>query len=96
MEKYYNQSDSIFFEIVYLIHFYFSLIVGWGIFHTTVFPMAYFAKEYSSNLQAQLPVYVVNVLAFGCLVYLVTKPYAQLYAFVMQRISKAISQHFSK
>jgi hypothetical protein len=50
------------------------MIAGWWIFHNGIYPLAYFAKGAGADLAAQLPIYAVNSLAFGCLFYVATRP----------------------
>ncbi len=73
-------------------HFYAAMIVGWWIFHNGIYRLAYFAKGTGADLSAQLPIYAVNVMAFGCLVYVTTRPMIMLATAVLRGVEKAVTK----
>ena len=66
-------ANAIFAPLLQTTHFYTSMIGGWWWFHHGIYPLAYFAKSAGADLAVQLPVYAVNVMAMGCLVYVATR-----------------------
>lgn len=87
-----SEQDSAFVSLVYMIHFYASVILGGIMFHRVIYPFAYFAKEVGTDLAAQLPIYFINVMAFGCLVYVATRPMALLSAAIVRAFERAIEK----
>ena len=83
-------SDAIFAPMIQTIHFYASMIAGWWVFHNGIYPLAYFAKGAGTDLSAQLPIYAVNVMAFGCLIYVATRPVILLAVALIKEFERAV------
>lgn len=84
-----SSRESPLVSILYMLHFYASMTAGWAMFHNVVYPLAYFAKHIGPDPSAQLPIYFLNVLAFGCLVYTATWPIAKLIAALIDKLEGA-------
>lgn len=77
---------------IFYLHFQLSLIAGWWLFHRAIYPLAYFAKGSGGDLAAQLPIYAINVLAFGCLTYTASRPLVLFGAAIVSEVSKAFAK----
>ncbi len=90
MEEKPTVSDAVFAPMIQTIHFYAAMIAGWWVFHYGIYPLAYFAKGAGSDLAAQLPIYAVNVMAFGCLIYVATRPVILLVVALSHEFERAV------
>lgn len=59
-------------------NFYLAMFLGFRLYQSLVFPMCPIVISHESSLTAALPIYALNVLAYGCLVYVMTRPFAIL------------------
>ena len=71
-------------------HFHMSLLIGWWVFHNWVYSLTYFAKVTGVEVPGQIPAYTLNVMAFGCLVYITTRPLALLAGAILQGIERTV------
>jgi hypothetical protein len=92
MEENSNYLEDVILPLFQTVHFYAAMIVGWWLFHIGIYPFAYFAKGAGADLAAQLPIYAINVMAFGCLVYVATRPAVLLATAVFRGIEKAVAK----
>ena len=66
--------QSFSYDLLSSLHFNASVVLGWILFHKYIFPFFYLSKEFQKDLAFHLPIYAINVLAFGALVCMTTKP----------------------
>jgi hypothetical protein len=85
-----NVTDSALGPLLHMVHFYASMVAGWWAFHNGIYPMAYFAKSAGASLSAQLPIYALNTMAFGCMAYVITRPLALFLIELMRAFEKAV------
>ena len=87
-------TDSVFWPILQTIHNIASTLAGWWVFHYQVYPLTCFAK--GVTLMTQLPIYVLNVLAFGCTAYVLTRPMLLLLVEFMGAFERAVCRLLSR
>ena len=94
MQKYSSTQivSSVLDPLIHTIQFYASMMGGWWMFHHGVYPLAYFAKSGEASLVAQLPIYAINVMAFGCMAYVITRPFALFLVELLRAIELAINR----
>lgn len=86
-----NNDENVFIWFIQAMHFNASMIAGWWYFHNEIYPLAYFAKA-GADIATQLPVYAMNVMAFGAMVHMITVPVRRLITETIAAIVKLASK----
>ena len=88
------KNDSVLSSLTSTVHFYASLIIGWNIFEQSIYPNFYVSAGHGMSLSAALPFYAVNVLAFGSMVYVGTRPFIVLAEHCVDRLFRNLDRVF--
>ena len=86
------KTDSILYWIFGTLHGYASLIIGAILFHKFVYPHCYLDPSSMKGLTEAIPIYALNFLAFGSMVYLATHPVFLLLNHLLNRILNAFEK----
>lgn len=68
------KNESFLYYLMATAHFYASVLLGSKFFDVAIYPEFYIAPGTMEAFRNTLPIYVLNALAFGTLVYVATRP----------------------
>ena len=88
------ENTTMFGSILYMLHAYASLIVGWITFHRCFLAEAVADKLIEEANFHQIATYLIFVAAFFCLTYVATLPIARLVVEVFRLVERGISAIF--
>lgn len=86
------KNDSVFYSLMSTAHFYVSLILGLRLFDVLIYPYFYVETGHAGALAATLPIYALNAMAFGTLVYVATRPFALLLEHLLDELFSAFNR----
>jgi hypothetical protein len=90
------QRNSVSFYWLSGLHSNISLLVGWSLFTKIVYPLLYVKPGTVEQIALSLPLYALNVLAFGTLVYVATRPLLYLVDEMATGFGELMEQFFCR
>jgi hypothetical protein len=87
-----RQEDSALHSLITMAHFYASQGLGWMLYQSLIYPHVQIASIEQASM---IPVYILNVMAYGCLVYVATKPFVIVGIELGRRVRQVIGRYSS-